>query len=176
MSYEGSASQLAPELRLKNPCVTLDGIAEMISKQTGEPKLSRERIRQILASHNVETRAKKTFEFTCNTCGKRFTRKLHEITLKKPLFCSEQCMRDYYKVPLICTQCGKPFTRMLSKVKRSLRSQSCNKIGFFCSTHCAHLYWGALLGNNYGFVAHPEYIRLGLTGKHNARNISPSSG
>jgi len=133
------------ETKLRNPCATLQQIADKY-------KVTRERIRQILEPYNLPTgnsmRAYKPR--VCPECG-------HKITNSKSKRCGK-CYLKEHRVTLACDMCGKLFTRHLSEViyqenaPAEKRPNGKPRRNWFCSRHCL----GVWRGKHYGFRAHPE--------------------
>lgn len=67
---------------------------------------------------------------------------------------------EHRYVPLVCGNCNEEFRVRPSEVRSRLRrNESRKEAQFFCSRKC----YGAYSGRNYGFAAHPENRRHGLT-------------
>ena len=136
------------ELRLNNPCLTLQGIGNDVS-------VSRERVRQILAREGLPTAAYKPKQrYYCMYCGKI-------IENKNKCFCNMECHKAYSLIPLTCGSCGEVFYRTISQLWSSMYRHNTNgtsQVAYFCSKKCN----GVWTGKNYGFKkGHDINARLG---------------
>ena len=114
-------------IRIQNPCLTLQRIGDHVG-------LTRERVRQILASEDCETKAYKKIK-RCFRCDKVFTAN------KK--YCSSECylkdiaeQREKNNIEVSCSYCGKMTIRyapQLISVWNSGRQKQC-----FCSRKCLY--------------------------------------
>ena len=129
--------------RMNNPCATLAQIGI-------EFDITRERVRQILAEHNLPTSHYIQRTFICNQCGKEYYRLGSPCDTQ--LFCSLQCKHNYYRSPtLICEVCGKPFQRLIAEIRAAINRNGLRHV--FCSRQCM----GKWFGKNYGFGIFPEH-------------------
>jgi hypothetical protein len=130
--------ELVIKKRELNPCATIQQIGD-------EFGISRERVRQILASENLPTRHWVQRRFICNNCGMTFTRARN----KSRIFCSAKCKKEYYHATLRCDACGQLYSIPYFLV------QGCIRLGcqhFYCSASCSK----RTIGKEFGFAAHPE--------------------
>lgn len=143
----GEAFERVTALREKNPCATLQEIADAPGIT-----LSRERVRQILVADGLPTKAYRPpgQQFVCAQCGNVFTPTPTGHNLKGPpqfdhtLYCGRKCAKASNEIPVTCIVCG--------TVRRYKR---CNVLRFnsrFCNKHCQGRYFGRVAG----FGAHPE--------------------
>lgn len=145
------ARQQVVKLRQENLCATLQDIAT-------HTKISRERVRQILKEEGLST-TNYNYKPTshCLNCGQEIPSPISQPRI----FCSQACFSRYHTILVECSQCGKLFTirqsALLARTKRNKTSM------IFCSNKCH----GTVVGQNYGFLAHPENI-----GSHNHRKWS----
>lgn len=141
-----TTSELLPELRKRNPCATLERLAEMMAEQTGY-KVSRENVRQMLDRRGLPTHRNNKIEYTCVHCGGTFKRYRRE---KPSAFCSWECKKAHNLVPLVCETCGEMFMRPQYVVLNWAKSPTVTPIAtaehIFCSREC-HGRW---LGSHYG--------------------------
>lgn len=117
-------------LRIKNPCLTLQQIADKVGLT------SRERVRQILSEAGLQTihyHNKK--EVHCLKCGKITTHKY---------FCSLKCRGEYNHIQLECAECGKIIKRYPSQLLD--RDNYHHNNGYFCSNVCKGKSFNKLYG------------------------------
>jgi hypothetical protein len=121
------------EYRKNNPCLTGQAIALKFG-------VSRERIRQILAQANLQT--KRTVQtYYCNGCGTQIKKNnLSGYCLK--------CLGENRRVSLVCDVCGKLFIRN----QEQILSKGQPHTGYYCSRRC----FGIWTAKHYGFEVHPE--------------------
>jgi len=116
-------TQYIISLRERNPCMTLARIGDIVG-------VSGERIRQILKTHNVETKAiYRQSRVTCELCGTP-TSNRH--------FCSRACQSKASRVQAVCDCCGKLFemrkSQLLGRTKAGYKH-------IFCSQSCRSKYF-----------------------------------
>ena len=78
----------------------------------------------------------------CLNCGNQLSH--------NGLYCSDECLRQFTKIPVVCSECGQIFHRSQYKIKSGINKY--NQKLFFCSKKCQ----GRYLGQEYGFKRHPE--------------------
>lgn len=150
----GQTRTIAVSIRQANPCATLERIAEVVAEQTGEQKVSRQRIHQLLKREGKPTAGnplRSRIVLKCNHCGeeyhipKRYMRKdKGRATYRwQSMFCSKKCKKAYNIVTIICDFCGK---RVHRPINRILGSNRYHKEHIFCNKKCQGL-WLAI---NYG--------------------------
>jgi len=125
-------------LRRQDPTATLQQIANTF-------RLSRERVRQILARANVATKAERVIRL-CGVCEK-------PLNHNQPKHCSLSCRHQASIVGIICSNCGNLF--LIPKGQFNARKKRHLSDYFFCSKVC----YGQYFGKNYGFLSHPENIK-----------------
>jgi hypothetical protein len=121
-------------LRKKNPCFTLQEIADITD-------CSRENVRLTLNRAGLRT---KNITFgknskTCPNCGKAF-----KATSSKQIHCSRQCWQKSHSITIECLQCGTKFEKRFSDLilYPSHKRQGYQHNGEFCSHSCAMKhYW-----------------------------------
>lgn len=116
--------------RIYRPYATLQEIGN-------DFRVTRERIRQILASLHLPTRhiaLRWQRMKPCLNCG--------ELTLNK--FCSHECLNAHYRTMVVCGVCGKEFPQRIKD--RDYRKNHRGYQHTFCSNQCQ----GKWLGTNYG--------------------------
>ena len=80
------------------------------------------------------------FEFTCQTCGKMFTKTKREIQKNGriiPKYCSQECSwknKNLGTIEVVCAECGKVKTIKISEYNKS------DTKNFFCNSSCAAKY------------------------------------
>lgn len=145
-----TTAELAVEIRQKNPCASLDQIAIAVSEKSGKPRVSRERIRQVLDKAGAPTKG--TFPYTCLYCDKTFqvTRyaRLRGVGLE---CCSDECRKAFSTATLVCDECGETITRPVWLLQRRIKKTGQRWV--FCNRHCQGVY----LGKHYGFGAYPDH-------------------
>ena len=104
--------------RVENPNMTLEQIGHMV-------ELTKERVRQILASENLSTKSKQNMPKPlppCKNCG--------EIVPHRRLkYCSNKCRYPDGITTFICSYCGIESTIMTSEYK--------NRISRYDKIHCS---------------------------------------
>ena len=93
-------------LRQSNPGMTLIEIGEEVG-------VTRERVRQILASENLETRSTARIPIPmppCRRCG-------NFVPYRKRIFCSSICQHPTGRTIVMCHSCGKEISLMTSIYK-----------------------------------------------------------
>jgi len=109
------------ELRKNNPNMTLQEIGETVG-------VSRERVRQILHSEQLETRSVDRIPVPmplCKTCN-------NPVPLRKRIYCSAECQRPEGKTTLNCHYCNKEIT-VMSSIYRARTKRATN---VHCSRVC----------------------------------------
>ena len=109
------------EIREQHPEWTLNEIGEELG-------ISRERVRQILRSENLETRSAKRVPKPmppCVRCGE-------PVPYRKRIYCSPNCQRPNGRTTLHCHYCNKPVEVMSSIAK----SRNSRYKFFHCSREC----------------------------------------
>lgn len=135
-------------MRRLNACATLVEIGEKYG-------VSRERVRQILASEGKETHHYvKGRTFICNNCGVSYQThtKRGEKGHYSKLYCQGCKGKVTRKIPVSCDVCGTITYRYAAHI---LNKQTVNgkvRERFFCGSRCKGLW----VGEHYGFTAHPE--------------------
>jgi hypothetical protein len=111
------------------------------------------------------------FDFTCKHCLKLFSRDKRSISKnkgKKPVFCCQECQKEFYKknsyVTVKCEYCGKE-----KKILKSEFLKSKNK-KFFCNHSCAASYNNSSRNSDISW----EYNENGKTKR--GYNICPVCG
>lgn len=135
------AKQLVCDLRRDNPCLTLESIANKVG-------VSRERVRQILRSESLPTKAIKRLwrkKAICPNCGILF---MHKNSNND--YCSLSCKKEHHRITLSCDGCRRLFIRPQAEILYRARVSPDKK--WFCSRACRSRY----LGTTYGFGVHPS--------------------
>lgn len=115
--------------RLNNPCATLQSIGTEVG-------FTRERVRQILSTHNLPTVALRIKKLTqCLNCGK-------PIDYRRK-FCGIHCFSAYSRIWISCSECGGMFWMHRSHLIYRINTKAQKR--FFCSHQCQ----GKWLGTNY---------------------------
>ena len=94
------------ELRTHHPHMTLIEIGDEVG-------VTRERVRQILVSENLETRSTARIPIPmppCRRCG-------NPVPYRKRIFCSAICQRPTGRTIVNCNYCGKEISLMTSTYK-----------------------------------------------------------
>ena len=109
------------ELRIHHPHMTLREIGEELG-------ITRERVRQILVTENLETRSSARMPMpmpACKRCG-------NPVPYRKRIFCSRMCHRPNGRIIVICHSCGKAISLMTSIYK----SRHARAAHIHCSRTC----------------------------------------
>ena len=111
----------AIQLRKAYPDMTLAAIGETIG-------VSRERVRQILSSENLETRSVGRIPVPmplCRTCN-------NPVPIRKRIYCSPECQRPHGKTSTNCHFCNKEIILMTSQYN----ARTSRNVHIHCSREC----------------------------------------
>ena len=130
-------------IRVSNPCLTLQAIADAVG-------LSRERIRQVLNEHGATTSKIALVWFQCLQCHNAFQVKLSTANQSPPSFCARSCYMAYHTLAVVCECCHK---RFLTKKRNHLALNGGNPDAkIYCSHSCAGRINGAKHGAAYDLL------------------------
>ena len=111
----------AIELRKHHPEMTLQAIGTELG-------ISRERVRQILTSENLETRSVGRIPEPmplCRTCN-------NPVPIRRRIYCSSECQRPYGKTTVNCHFCNTEITLMTSQYN----ARTSRNVHIHCSREC----------------------------------------
>lgn len=135
------------KMRQTNQCATLQEIGNRFG-------VSRERIRQILSTNNIQTKNYKwLLRYYCLECGTELVG--HGRANRK--FCSVSCCNSYKRITVMCDNCGALFKRRASELLWYPNTPAHQPKHSFCSRKCL----GSYTGKHYGFGAHPRTCKKG---------------
>lgn len=143
------------ELRAKYPCYTLQSLANIAG-------VSKERVRQILASENLDTRHVAAY---CRYCNAPLVNKSND-------YCSPECQYKDTHIQISCSECGKLFWVYKSKFKYEEIKRG--RKFWFCSNDCK----GRWFGENHGWPKKYDSIKILMLYLENytARQIKAMTG
>lgn len=169
------------ELRKANPDWTLNQIGLEVDR-------TRERVRQILVKAGIESRSAKAVYARqpihlklgqpCKQCGTPVPYVIQTVKGQPrsgsyPVYCSQICRSDYYRVDRACAYCKKIVTLRKSDAIRDLER---NK-ALYCSHSCrSKEYWAIVKGEKSNILEYSLKQPMTQTSKKDSKNDDKTNG